>query len=307
MSTTAPPPPTRDDVQAARQRLGARVRRTPVISDSRWRFKLEMTQHTGSFKARGALNSLLGADIPPAGVVAASGGNHGAAVAWAARELHQRATIFIPEVTSEAKRALLASYGADVVVAGAVYADVLEAARQFQSDTGAVSVHAYNDPSTVTGAATMAAEFVEQCPEIDAVIVACGGGGLAAGTAISLNDGQGRALFLVETTTTAAYHDAVQAGRPVQVEVSGLCADALGAPEVGSLPWQVLSQAAATPVLVSDEQVAAAQLDLWQRHRLVAEPSGAASWAAATSGALDMVDGPVGVVLCGANVSQLPA
>lgn len=241
--------------------------------------------------------------IGEAGVVAASGGNHGAAVAWAARRAGHRATIFVPTISSPAKVDRLRSYGADVRQVGAVYAESLEASREFEESTGATSIHAYDHPVVLAGAATTGSEFVEQVPDVDTIFVACGGGGLAGGIARAV--GESVSVVVCETETTNAYAAAVSAGRPVDVEVSGLATDALGATRIGTLPWQALSMVDASSALVSDGELQEAQDYLWEEFRMVVEPSAAAPMAALRSGRVEIAPGShVGILLCGANTAR---
>lgn len=262
--------------------------------------KLEQLQCSGTFKARGASNFIASMPIGDAGVVAASGGNHGAAVAWAARRAGHRATIFVPTISSPAKVERLRSYGADVRQVGAVYAESLEASRAFEEASGATPIHAYDHPVVLAGAGTTGAEFIDQAPDLDSMFVACGGGGLAGGIASAV--GESVEVVVCETETTNAYAAAVAAGRPVDVEVSGLATDALGATRIGGLPWQSLSAVGAPSALVSDRELQDAQDFLWEEFRLVVEPSAAAPMAALRTGRVDIEPGShVGVLLCGAN------
>lgn len=263
-------------------------------------FKLEQHQYSGTFKARGASNFL--ASIPPndAGVVAASGGNHGAAVAWAARRAGHRATIFVPTISSSAKVDRLRRYGADVHQVGAVYAEALEQSREFESRTGATAIHAYDHPAVMAGAGTLGLEFAEQAGGLDTILVACGGGGLAGGIACGV--GSDVSVVVCETQTTNSYAAAVESGTPVDVAVSGLAADALGATRIGDLAWNALSGVSAPSVVVSDAELEEAMGHLWDEFRILVEPAAATPVAALRSG--KYVPGEterVGIVLCGAN------
>lgn len=265
--------------------------------------KLEQLQHSGSFKARGASNYLASMPINPAGVVAASGGNHGAAVAWAARRAGHAATIFVPTISSPTKVALLREYGAAVHQVGDVYAESLAASEEFVEASGATPIHAYNHPAVLAGAGTTGLEFVEQVPGLDTMLVACGGGGLAGGIACAL--GAAVNVIVCETRTTNAYAAAVEAGYPVDVAVSGVAADALGATRIGELAWRSLSGVSARSVLVSDEDVIEAQDHLWAAFRIIVEPSAATTVAALRSGGYEALPGErVGILLCGANTSR---
>ncbi|MFV0526033.1 MAG: serine/threonine dehydratase [Acidimicrobiales bacterium] len=310
-----------DHVNTAAGRIGGVVRSTPILvvpatdlvddldPDVTVVLKLELVQHSGSFKARGAGHAVISADIGPSGVVAASGGNHGAAVAWAARRLGHPATIFVPTITAPAKRARLDSYGATVVEAGANYAEAhaacLDHLAGWSDGPPPVEIAAYDDPVVVAGAGTLARELSRQHPGLDAVLVACGGGGLAAGTAAWF--GTTAELVACETTGTAAYAAARTAGQPVEVPVSGIAADALGASRLGALPFAQLQAVDARSAVVTDDGIRTAMAALWDRFRLVVEPAAAAPLAALLSGQYAPRPGStVAVVLCGANTARLP-
>jgi threonine dehydratase len=300
--------PDRAAIAAAARRIAGRVRETPVVrlpeglGDVRGplTLKLECLQHSGTFKARGAFNTLLSGPVPEAGVIAASGGNHGAAVAYAARALGHRAEIFVPEIASPAKVARLRAYGAEVVQGGAAYADARSAAALRMEATGALWVDAYDAPATVAGQGTAGAEWQAQAPDLDTVLVAVGGGGLIAGIA-AWYAGAAKVVG-VETEGCPALHAARRAGGPVDVAVSGLAADSLGAKRLGTIAWEVARAHVADAVLVPDDAVRGAQRLLWDALRVVAEPGGAAALAALVAGAYEPVPGErVGVLVCGAN------
>ncbi|MFO7548514.1 MAG: serine/threonine dehydratase [Acidimicrobiia bacterium] len=251
-------------------------------------------------KPRGAFNRVLGEAAPPSGIVAASGGNHGLAVAYVGRELGIPVTVFVPEVTPQVKRRRIAEQGADVVVAGAIYDEALAVSRHHLAETGGLEVHAYDHPLTVAGQGTMARELDEQAPDLDAVLVAVGGGGLIGGVAAWF---EGRARVVsVEPRSIPAMARALEAGAPVEVDVSGLAADSLGARRIGDVPFAIASRFVDEAVLVSDDDIRAAQRWLWDQVRIVAEPGGATAFAALLSGAYR---GParerLAVVVCGAN------
>lgn len=306
---------TRAAIDTAAERLGNRVRQTPILTidgsqldlPGTVTLKLEHLQHSGTFKARGATHYLLANQVGPVGVAAASGGNHGAAVAWAARELGHPATIFVPTISAPAKVDRLRSYGADVIQTGAVYAESLAACEAHQAATGATGVHAYEAMDVVAGAGTTGREFEAQVaaaglPPLDTVVVACGGGGLVGGIAAWF--GSGTPAIACETTTTAAFAEARAAGRPVDVEVSGIAADALGASRIGTLAFAALTAADARSAVVGDDAVVEAQHVLWDRFRIVVEPSAAVPIAALRSGAWTPdPDAHTGVVICGANTA----
>jgi threonine dehydratase len=297
------------DITAAAQRLGRRVRHTPVlrVDDASLglshplTLKLEFLQHTGSFKPRGAFNRMLRTPPPPAGVIAASGGNHGAAVAYVAQTLGVRAEIFVPAKTPPAKLARIESYGATVFQVGAAYAEAFAASQERQAATGAMVVHAYDQPEVVAGQGTVGKELEADASDLTHVLVAVGGGGLIGGMAAWYG---GRTEIVgVEPTGCPTLHSALAAGGPVPVEVGGIAADSLGARQVGLLMFDIASHLDMESVLVDDDAIRAAQRWLWDHLRIVVEPGGATALAALLSGAfVPPQDARVGVVLCGANV-----
>lgn len=304
---------TREDIERAARRVAAYVRQTPVISLERgiWNcpghisLKLEQLQHSGSFKARGAFNRLLAQPVPPAGVIAASGGNHGAAVAYAAQQLGYRAEIFVPEISARVKVERLRSYGADVHIVGATYADAWLASEVRAKETGALVVHAYNQPEVVAGQGTIGYELAQQLPDLDTLLVSVGGGGLIGGIASWFQNTV--RVIGVETEGTASMYHALQAGAPVDVEIRGLAADALGARRVGELPFSIAQRYVERVVLVDDAAVVHAQQCLWNDLRLVAEPSAVAGIAALQTGAYQPApDERIGLLICGGN-AQLEA
>src|SRR5271165_524188 len=299
---------SRVDIAVAASRIAAHVRRTPLLrlsgSELDLHFpvalKLELLQHAGSFKPRGAFNRLLSAELPAAGVIAASGGNHGAAVAYAARALGVPAEIFVPQLTPPTKVARIASYGARVVQAGETYAEALAASRTRQAETAALEVHAYDHPAVLAGQGTVGREFELDAPELTHVLVSTGGGGLIGG--ISAWYAGSASVVSVEPAGCPALHDALRAGAPVPAPVGGLAADSLGARQVGELMFPIAARYVAQAVLVSDDAIALAQRLLWDRLRLIAEPGGATALAALLSGAFAPPAGArVGVLVCGAN------
>ena len=309
VATPAAAVPDRDDVDRAAARIAPHVRRTPVlrvvgddlgIPHRELVLKLEMVQHSGSFKARGVANHFLSRAIGPEGVVAASGGNHAVAVAWGAARFGHRAEVFVPGVAAEAKVRRLRRYGAVVHRVGDVFADALAGALDHVARTGATFLHPYDDPVTIAGAGTLVAELWEQAGGVDTVLVACGGGGLAAGTAAWL---ERRAVVVaVEGTRTPTLTRALEAGAPVEVEVGGVTADALGASRLGAVPFACLSDARLSACTVADEAVLAAQQVLWDALQLYVEPSAAAALAALREGCYRPdPEERIAVVLCGAN------
>jgi threonine dehydratase len=303
--------PSRDDIRAAHTRIASRVRLTPVLDvapqglgldhDRPLSLKLEFLQHAGSFKPRGAFNNLMSRAVPKAGIAAASGGNHGAAVAYAAAELGHPATIFVPDVASPAKIARIRSYGADLRIGGARYADALAHCESFIAQSGALSVHAYDAPETLAGQGTVALEWEEQAPDLDTVLVAVGGGGLIGGMAAWY--GRRVKVIGVEPEGSRCLHAALEAGAPVDVPVESVAADSLGARSAGAVPFAVAREAVDHVVLVADEAIVSAQRLAWNRMRMALEPGGAAALAALLSrGYVPRTGERVGVLMCGANV-----
>ncbi len=297
----------RAQIAQAASRIAPFVRRTPIIevryAERVLNLKLEYLQVSGTFKARGAFNRLLGtyAEARAAGVVAASGGNHGIALAYAARALEVAAHIFVPASTPAAKLDKLRALGAHVQLAGAHYADALAASERFIAETGAVRSHAYDQSETLAGQGSVALEWQQQCAELDTVLVAVGGGGLIGGIAAWF-DNQVK-VVAVEPINCPSLHSALAAGRPVDVAVSGIAADSLGARRVGELMFPIAQRAIAAAILVSDSAIVAAQRWLWDQLRIAAEPGGAAALAGLLSGAYQAAaEERVGVLICGANV-----
>ncbi len=296
-------------VEAALDRIRPHVRHTPTMSVEGAAFglaepvslKLELFQHTGSFKSRGAFNNLLARTVPAAGVTAASGGNHGAAVAYAAACLGHRARIFVPTVSSPVKIARIRSYGADVVVAGDRYADAALLSEAHARESGALVVHPYDSPYTIAGQGTVALEWEDDTDGLDTVLIAAGGGGLVAGAALWF---AGRVkVVAVEPRGSCALHAALAAGRPVDVEVESIAVDSLGAKRVGDLVHAIASDHVAESVLVPDSAIVEAQRRLWETLRIASEPGGATALAALLTGAYRPGVGErVGVLVCGGNV-----
>jgi threonine dehydratase len=289
------------------------IRRTPLIEldaadlglDSfRIGVKLEELQHSGSFKARGAFANLLTRKIPQAGVVAASGGNHGAAVAYAARRLGVSAKIFVPSISSPAKVQRISDYGADLVIGGERYADALAASEAWAEQSGAMPIHAYDQAETILGQGTLGMEIDAQAPALDTLLVAVGGGGLIAGIA-AWYDGATR-IVAVEPEASPTLANALEAGRPVDAPAGGLAADSLAPRRVGELVFPIARRLVERVVLVSDEAIRAAQQALWDRLRIVAEPGGAAAFAALLSGRYRPDRGErVGVLVSGGNTTAV--
>lgn len=304
---------TREGIAATAQRIGPFIRRTPVMEVScqdfgldamqLW-FKLELLQHTGSFKPRGAFNNLLTREVPPAGVAAASGGNHGVAVAYAAMKLAKPARIFVPTVASQAKQDRIRTYGADLVVTGDLYADALAACEVWTAQSGAMPVHAYDQWETLAGQGTVGLEFEEQCPQLDTLLVAIGGGGLIGGVAAWY---AGRINIVgVEPEAAPTLTRALAAGKPVDAEAGGIAADSLAPKRVGALVFPIAQQFVRSVVLVPDAAIQQGQNALWDVLRLAAEPGGAAAFAALLTGKYRPAPGErVGVLLCGSNTTAV--
>lgn len=302
---------TRTDVAAARRRIADHVRRTPMTAmdatsaSSGW-FKLEYLQHTGTFKARGAFNRLLGAAEdgsldPGVGIVVASGGNAGLANAFAARALGVPATVFVPRNAPTVKVDRLRTYGADVIRHGAEYAEALEAAIEHAGSSGAVYCHAYDQREVAAGAGTLGLEIAEDLAgRVDTVVVAVGGGGLMAGVATAT---EGIATVVgVEPRTIPTLSAALAEGAPTDVEVSGVAADSLGARRLGDIAYAVATRTGVRSVLVDDDDIVQARRHLWSEYRIAVEHGAATAFAALTSGAYRPTDGErFVVVLCGAN------
>ena len=300
-------------IAAAAQRIAPYVRRTPVITVDgadfglagvRLVFKLEFMQHAGAFKARGAFNGVLSREIPTAGVAAASGGNHGVAVAFAAMKTRRPATIFLPSVASPAKVEQIRGYGARLEIAGDRYNDALLASEKFVAETGATAIHAFDQPETMQGQGTVAMEFEEQAASLDAVLVAVGGGGLIGGMAAWY---AGRLPVIgVEPEEAPTLTRALEAGSPVDAPAGGVAADSLAPKRVGALMFPIAQRYIERTVLVTDDAIRDAQRALWKTLRIVAEPGGAAALAALISGRYKPQPGQsIGVLLCGANTTAV--
>jgi threonine dehydratase len=319
----------RDSIAATYQLIRPHVRRTPVmevdaadfgLSLRPLLFKLELFQHAGSFKPRGALASLLSRPVPPAGVVAASGGNHGLAVAYAARKLGVPARIFVPSVAAATKRERIREMGAALVIVGERYADALAASREFATSSGAREIHAFDQPDTLLGQGTVGLEIEEQCgasetalaqpdsarerARLDTVLVAVGGGGLIGGMAAWFA-GRTR-LIAVEPRAAPTLYRALEAGTPVDAEAGGIAADSLAPRRVGELMFPLAQKYVERAVLVEDDAIREAQRALWRVMRIPTEPGGAAACAALLSGAYrPAADERVGILLCGSNTDAV--
>ena len=301
----------RPEIEAAGTRIAPYVRQTPVMSarlsglEYPVELKLEQLQHTGSFKARGAFNTLLSTSVPAAGLVAASGGNHGAAVGFAAARLGHKAAIFVPAIAGPAKIALIERTGANLRVVDGAYADALAQAQTYEAETGAGQVHAYDAVPTVAGQGTLMREWEAQGLQADTVLIAVGGGGLIAGTLAWL--GGHRKVVAVEPECCATLATARQSGAPVDIDVSGIAANALGARRIGQICFDLATSQDVTSVTVSDNAIVDAQSVLWNELRQLVEPAGAAALAALLSGAYEPSPGErVAVLICGGNIAPDP-
>lgn len=289
------------------------IRRTPTIEVDAADFglasgsivlKLELMQHAGSFKTRGAFANLLTRAVPAAGVVAASGGNHGAAVAFAAMKLGKPATIFVPSVASPAKMERIRGYGAELVVVGERYADALAASEEWAARSGALPIHAYDQTETLLGQGTIGLELEEQHPDVDTLLIAVGGGGLLAGIASWY--GRGIKVVGVEPESAPTLTRALEAGHPVDAEAGGIAADSLAPKRVGELTFPIARELVASVVLVPDSAIRAAQQALWSDLRIVAEPGGAAALAALISRQYEPGSSErVAVLVCGGNTTAV--
>jgi threonine dehydratase len=305
--------PGREEIAAVERLIRPHVRRTPVVEAAArdfdlplagLSFKLELLQHSGSFKARGAFANLLTREVPAAGVVAASGGNHGAAVAYAAHRLGVPARIYVPTVSSPAKIALIRSYGAELVVQGDRYADALAASEEWARSSGAMTIHAFDQPGALLGQGTTALEWQQQAPDLDTVLVAVGGGGLIGGMA-AWYEGKTKVVG-VEPEAAPTLTRALQAGRPVDAPAGGVAADSLAPRRVGELMFPLAQKYVERVVLVEDDAIRNAQQVLWNVLRVVAEPGGAAAFAALLSGKYQPAPKErVGVLVCGGNTTAV--
>jgi threonine dehydratase len=306
---------TSQAIRTVEPRIRRSVRRTPAITVDRADFglppgplvlKLEQLQHSGSFKARGAFANLLLRDVPGAGVVAASGGNHGAAVAFAAHALGIPARIYVPHVCSPAKIARIRDYGAELVVVSGAYAQALAASQEWAAGSGALPIHAFDQAETMLGAGTIGLELSEQAPDAACVLASVGGGGLLGGIAAWY---AGRTPVVgVEPEGAPTLTEALRAGRPVDAEVGSIAVDSLAPRRVGELTFAILTRYGARAVLVDDDAIRHTQSLLWERLRLVAEPGGCAALAALVSGRHQPAPGEtLAVVISGANTTEFPS
>ena len=289
------------------------VRETPVVQvdaadlgleGSPIVFKLELLQHSGSFKARGAFANLRLRPVPPGGVVAASGGNHGAAVAFAAQRLGVPAKIFVPRISSPAKVERIRRYGAQLAIVGESYSEALAASEEWMRTAEAMSIHAFDQRETILGQATLGLELERQAPGLDTVLVAVGGGGLIAGLATWF-DRRVR-LIGVEPTASPTLTRALAAGRPVDAEVGGIAADSLAPRRVGEQVFSIVQPRIDRVLLVGDDDIRAAQRLLWEVLHVVAEPGASAALAALISGVYrPRPEERVAVIVSGGNTTAV--
>jgi threonine dehydratase len=313
MPTTSDMRIDRDQISATEKIIRTHIRRTPIIEGDGGDFgldsiplifKLELLQHSGSFKARGAFTNLLLRKIPQAGVVAASGGNHGAAVAFAAMKLGVPAKIFVPTVASPEKIARIRGYGAELVVTGERYADALAASEHWAAESGALTLHAYDQIETLLGQGSVGLEFEQQAPDLDSLLVAVGGGGLIGGVASWYANRL--KIIGVEPEAAPTLHNALQAGHPVDSPAGGIAADSLAPKRVGKLMFPIAQKFVSSAILVPDDAIQQAQQALWKVLRIVAEPGGAAAFAALLSGrSKPQPSERVGVLVCGGNTAAV--
>ncbi|EDZ46863.1 threonine dehydratase [Rhodobacterales bacterium Y4I] len=299
------------EITAAAERIRPHVQQTPVLQTQAFgldfpvELKLEHMQHTGSFKARGAFNTLLSQAVPAAGLVAASGGNHGAAAAYAAHQLGHKARIYVPEMAGPAKISLIERTGADLQVVPGAYANALEQAQAYEQETGAMQVHAYDAPATVAGQGTCFAEWQAQGLAADTLLIAVGGGGLIGG-AMAWFQGA-KKIVAVEPETACALNAALAAKQPVDVDVSGVAANALGAKRIGSICFELAATQGIGSLTVPDSAITEAQSALWRDRRILVEPAGATALAALMCGAYRPAPGErVAVLVCGGNIAPDP-
>jgi threonine dehydratase len=304
---------TAEHIAATEQLIRPHIRRTPVLEalgadfglgTAQLIFKLELLQHSGSFKARGAFANLTMRRAPAAGVVAASGGNHGAAVAFAAMKLGVPARIFVPKVASAEKVERIRGYGAELVIAGERYADALSASEQWVAQSGAMAVHAYDQIETLLGQGSVGLELEQQAAQVETLLVAVGGGGLIGGVAAWYSN---RIKIIgVEPEAAPTLTLALRAGAPVDSPAGGIAADSLAPSRVGKLMFPIAQNSIERVVLVPDEAIEQAQQILWKQLRIVAEPGGAAALAALLSRRyVPAPDERVGILLCGGNTTAV--
>jgi threonine dehydratase len=293
---------TRARIAAIEPVIRPHVRRTPVLAEGNLVFQLDLLQHSGSYKARGAFTNLLTRQVPAAGVVAASGGNHGVAVAYAAQKLGIKARIYVPDISSKTKIQRIRDYGADLVIQGERYADALAASEKWAAESGAMQVHAFDQEGALLGQGTVGLEFEQQAP-LDTLLVAVGGGGLIGGIAAWYE--KRIRLIGVEPVLAPTLSRALEAGKPVDAPAGGIAADSLAPKQVGKLMFPLAQKYVDEVILVEDEEIQRAQRELWERLRVVAEAGGAAAYAALLSNYKPEKAERVGVLVCGGNTTAV--
>jgi threonine dehydratase len=304
---------TRERIKETERVIRPYIRRTPILEldgadlglDSiKITFKLELFQHSGSFKVRGAFTNMLTRKIPEAGVVAASGGNHGAGVAYAAMKLRKPATIFVPSVAAKTKLDRIRRCGAELVIAGDRYAESFEASEAWTRQSGALPIHSYDSNETLLGQGTVGMELEEQAPELDSLLIAVGGGGLIGGVAAWYRNRV--KVISVEPLEAPTLQRALNAGRPIDSPAGGIAADSLAPRRVGQHMFPIAQEYVNRTLLVSDEEILEAQKKLWETTRIIAEPGGAAALAGLLSGRYKPEPGErVGVIVCGGNTDKV--
>lgn len=304
---------SREEIRQVYEKIAPHVRRTPIISAASsdfgldrfpLLFKLELLQHAGSFKARGAVTNVLTRQIPKAGIVAASGGNHGVAVAFAAHKFNVPGKIFVPTVVSKAKVERIGSYGAELVVGGDLFADAYAESQKWAAQSGAMMIHPFDQRETLLGQGTVGLEIEQQAPEVDTLLVAVGGGGLIGGIAAWFG-GKIR-MIGVEPEKAPTLTRALAAGKPVDAEAGGIAADSLAPRRVGELMFPLAQKYVERVLLVTDDEIRAAQQTLWREIRIAAEPGAAAAFAALASRRYRPAkDERVAVLVCGGNTDAV--
>lgn len=298
-----------NDIFKAKARIKPHLRQTPTLQtepgtlcDAALSLKLELFQHTGAFKVRGAFNTLLASKVPDAGVVAVSGGNHGAAVAYAATKLGVRSTIFAPELAGPVKLERMRGFGAEVIVSDVDFTTLTRQFRKFADETGALAIHPFNDPLVMAGQGTVALEIEQQLPDLDTLFVSVGGGGLIGGVAAWFG---GRIkIVAVESEGTPTYATVLKKGPDAEIRVSGIAASSLGSPTIGALSYDILKPLAVPSIVVPDTAIVDAGRRLWDCARIIGEPGAATALAPLISGAyIPEKDERVGVLICGGNTS----
>ena len=312
-ATKTQPEITCEEIRRVYEKIAPHVRRTPVVSAASSDFglddfplllKLELLQHAGSFKARGAVTNVLTRQIPKAGIVAASGGNHGVAVAFATHKFNVPAKIFVPTVASKAKVERIRSYGAELVVSGDLFADAYAESQKWAAQSGAMMIHPFDQRETLLGQGTLGLELEQQASDVDTLLVSVGGGGLIGGIA-SWYGGKIR-IIGIEPEKAPTLTRALAAGKPVDAEAGGIAADSLAPRRVGELMFPLAQKYVQQVLLVTDDEIRSAQQSLWKEMRIAAEPGGAAAFSALASRKYrPKKDERVAVLVCGGNTDAV--